>query len=537
MGMKRGCFAAATAVLLGLAAQARAAEPKIPAEQTPFPEVNGGGSVDARVVPVTAPVEFVSRHSVALGGRWVNFTVIAGETHLLNDNGVPIGALFSYSYIKDVKGASTRPVIFITCGGPGSSSDALHLALGPWRLDPQRTAIEESQQPYSTPPFPLVENPHSPLDVADLVFIDPIGTGYSRPIGQGTTADFWGVDEDSDMLAQFIELWLAKHSRWDSPKFFLGESYGGTRAALLARALAGGANFGGYDRGISLNGVISLSNNLGMPGVGNNGVGTTKYLAFQLPSYAATAWYHKTIDRKGRSLEAFYAEVTRFAASDYLTALEQDKDNNLAPEERERIIAKLVEFTGVPAELWHKQLTMTGPEFAKVALAARALDVSAYDARLTMPHDARAIDQAADDPLLARSFNLLAMGYRKLEGVLGIALERPHPTVRLRDLATLWNYTHKRPVMGEPLAGSSADELAVVMRRNDRMYLMVATGYFDLLMTPALADYATSFAHIPAERLVLKRYASGHLPYFDSTAFADDVRAFVKLAAPTEGAR
>lgn len=526
-------FAIVVVSLFGFSAQLRAAEPKASIEPTPFPSVNGGGSIDARVAPVTAPVEFVSHHSMLLGGRTVNFTVVAGESHLLNDNGVAIGALFSYSYIKDVKGPSTRPVIFVTCGGPGSSSDSLHLALGPWRLDPKRTAIDESQQPFSTPPFPLVGNPHSPLDVADLVFIDPIGTGYSRPIGQGTTADFWGVDEDADMLAQFIELWLAKHDRWDSPKFFLGESYGGTRGALLARTLAGGANFGGYDRGISLNGVISLSNNLGMPGVGNNGVGTTKYLAFQLPSYAATAWYHQTIDRKGRSLEAFYAEVTQFAANDYLIALEKDKDNNLTPEERARVVAKLVEFTGVPTELWQKQLTMTGPEFAKVALAARGLDVSAYDARFTMPHDARAIDQSADDPLLARSFNLLAMSYRKLEGVLGIRLDRPHPTVRLRELSTLWNYTHKKPVMGEPLPGSSADELAVVMRRNDRMYLMVATGYFDLLMTPALADYATSVAHIPPERLVLKSYASGHLPYFDSTAFADDVSAFIKRASRT----
>jgi hypothetical protein len=129
------------------------------------------------------------------------------------------------------------------------------------------------------------------------------------------------------------------------------------------------------------------------------------------------------------------------------------------------------------------------------------------------------------------------MGYRKLEGVLGIALDRPHPTVRLRDLATHWNYIHNKPVMGEPLSGSSADELAVVMRRNDRMYLMVATGYYDLLMTPALADYAASVARIPAERLVIKRYASGHVPYFDSTAFADDVRAFIKLAASNVGAQ
>lgn len=530
-------FSTATAmVVFALAMPAQAEAPNAHVDPPPLPELNGGGPIDSRVVPVMAPVEFVSHHSMILGGRPVKFTVTAGETQLLNDNGLPIGALFSYSYIKDAKG-STRPVIFITCGGPGSSSDSLHLALGAWRLDPLRTTNVDGQQPFSTPPFPLVENPHSPLDVADLVFIDPIGTGYSRPIGQGTTADFWGVDEDSDMLAQFIELWLHKYNRWDSPKFFAGESYGGTRAALLALALAGGANFQGYDRGISLNGVISLSNNLGMPGIGNNGVGTTKYLAFQLPSYAAAAWYHNSIDRKNRSLEAFYAEVTQFAGSDYLVALEKDKDGNLAPEERARTIAKLVEFTGVRAELWQKQLTMTGAEFAKELLAARGLDVSAYDARFTMPADARAVDMSADDPLLARLFNLYAMGYRKLEGLLGIAIDRPHPIVRLRDLATRWNYRHKTPIMGEPLAGSSADELAVAMRRNDRMYLMVATGYFDLLMTPALADYATSFARIPRERLVIKRYASGHQPYFDSTAFADDVRAFVKLAAPNGGAQ
>jgi carboxypeptidase C (cathepsin A) len=532
---RRFCIAAAT-VLFVVAAQAHAEAPKAQADRMPFPEIKGDkGSIESRVAPVTAPIQFISHHQMVIGDRLVKFTVVAGETHLLNDNGVPIGAVFSYSYIKDVKGPATRPVIFITAGGPGSSSDSLQLAFGAWRPDPRRMVIQDGRQPYSTPPYPLVENPHSPLDVADLVFIDPIGTGYSRPIGQGKAADFWGVDEDSDMLAQFIELWLAKQGRWDSPKFFLGESYGGTRAALVARSLAGGVNFQGYDRGISLNGVISLSNSLGMPGFGNDGVGTTKYLAFQLPGYAAAAWYHSSIDRKGRSLEAFYDEVTHFAASDYLDALEKDEASNLSPEERAHTIAKLVEFTGVRAEIWQKKLAMTGLEFAKEVLAARGLDVSPYDARFTMPADVRAADVSGDDPLLARSFNLYAMGYRKLEGTLGITIDRSHPTVRMRDLLPQWNFAHKTPIMGEPLAGSSADELAAVMRRNDRMYVMVATGYFDLLLTPALADYATALARIPKERLVIKRYASGHLPYIDSTAVADDLRAFIKLAAPNAG--
>jgi len=119
--MKRRFCTAATVMLFALAAQARTAEPRASVEPAPFPEINGGGSIDSRVAPVTAPIEFVSHHSMMLGGRAVTFTVTAGETHLLNDNGVPIGALFSYSYIKDVKGPTMRPVIFITCGGPGSS--------------------------------------------------------------------------------------------------------------------------------------------------------------------------------------------------------------------------------------------------------------------------------------------------------------------------------------------------------------------------------------------------------------------------------
>lgn len=483
---------------------------------------------------VMPPRRFVTHHQVSIAGQRMRITATAGETYLYSDNGEPIASVFSYAYTRDDVAAVSRPVTFVTGGGPGSSSFFLQVAFGPWGLEQSRLAVEGTRMPPVTPPYTVIENADSLLDATDLVFIDPVGTGYSTTVGTGKGKDFWGIDEDADAIAQFIQLWITRNGRWDSPKFFMGESYGGTRAAVVTLALAGGTSYQGYIRGIALNGVISLVNTLGMSGVGNDGIGALANQALSLPNYAATAWYHETIDRKGRSLQAFYDEVSEFAATEYLDALSAEPVQRLSAETRAAIVTKLVSYTGLPASAFDRSIALTSIEFTKQALAARGLEVGLYDSRFVTPAGRGAGDLVADDAALARTTPVFVGAYQNIEhSKLKVQMDRPYTPISLRNVFQSWNYQHKPTVYGVPFSGSSADELAAAMTRNDRLHVMVATGYFDLLMTPAAARFATSKARMPQDRLVLKAYEAGHEPYVEGVRaqLSRDIRELIRKAS------
>lgn len=485
-------------------------------------------------VGLSPPRKFVTQHEVKVAGQRVRFTATAGETYLYTDNGEPSASIFSYSYTKDAAPAASRPVMFITGGGPGSSSFFLQVGFGPWGLPDSRLQVRADQMPPSTPPYTLIENPDSLIDATDLVFIDPVGTGYSTVLGVGTGKDFWGIDEDADAIAQFIQLWISRNGRWDSPKFFMGESYGGTRAAVVTLALAGGTSYQGYLRALPLNGVISLVNTLGFPGVGNDGIGTLPNQALALPNYAATAWYHQTIDRKGRSLQAFYDEVSEFAATEYLEALSKDSVQALSGEARAAIVGKLVAYTGLPASAYDHSLALNGLEFTKLALAARGLQVGLYDSRFVSAAGRGAGDFVADDAALARTFPVFLGAFQNIEhSKLKVQMDRPFAAISWRAVFANWNYQHKPAIFGDAFKGSSAEELAAAMNRNDRLHVMVATGYYDLIMTPAAARYATAKARMPQDRLVLKAYEAGHEPYVGEvrSQLSRDIREMVRRAS------
>jgi carboxypeptidase C (cathepsin A) len=231
---------AGAAVVALLAAPALAQAPSAPA----MPPANAGNysipisrfTAPGPIEPLPAPKRFVSHHAVTVGGQKIAYTALAAETYLYNRASEPIGSIFSFSYLKEGPADPNRPVLFVFNGGPGSSSLWLHMGV----IGPRRVMLDHEVNPSNTPPFGVADNPYSLIDVADLVFIDPVGTGWSKVIGKGAAADFWGVDEDADTVSQFIELWLTEHHRWNAPKFIMGESYGSTRAAILPRALMGG---------------------------------------------------------------------------------------------------------------------------------------------------------------------------------------------------------------------------------------------------------------------------------------------------------
>ncbi len=277
--------------------------------------------------PPPEPKSKSTRHEVTIGGQKIRYTATVGWLIMKDDAGKPIARFGYTAYTRDgVKDLARRPVLFAFNGGPGSSSIWLHMGI----LGPRRVVVSDPD--YSPPPpSQRVDNEFSVLDVIDIVMIDPVGTGFSKPLGEAKGADFWGVDQDIKSVGAFIKRWVTENGRWASPKYLLGESYGGMRSAGLADHLQ-------TVHGMNLNGVVLVSPFLNsMSGV--DGIEADLPHALYLPTFAATAWYHGQIANKPASLEAYMAEVERFAYDEYLPAL--TRGYTLSAEEKRAVATKL----------------------------------------------------------------------------------------------------------------------------------------------------------------------------------------------------
>lgn len=487
----------------------------------PMSRPTAPGPVEA----LPAPKRFVSRHTITVQGVKVPYTAIAGETYLYNRAAEPIGSIFSFTYLKDGPVDPKRPVLFVFNGGPGSSSLWLHMGV----VGPRRVVLDQEVNPSNVPPFGVTDNPYSLLDVADLVFIDPVGTGWSKVVGKGSTADFWGVDEDADTVSQFIELWLTQNKRWNAPKFVMGESYGSVRAAVLPRALMGGPLYMGVMRGITLNGVILLGTTLGARNASGEDGAAEMRQALTLPAMADTAWYHQKIDRKGRDLETFHQEVLAFAKGDYFQALQKAKAGTLSADERAAIVARISAYTGLAPAAYDKTLVLQDAAFGRMLLADEGLQVGAYDSRYTLPTANSGNDPVGDDAAMGRYVpGFVSAFHQMLSDDLKVEMDRPYGAIVWKDLLPSWNWDRK----GVPPGQDFATDLAVAMRRNEKMRVLVASGYYDFSTHSAPAEYSVEQARLPTDRLMLRRYASGHMLYLGDTAeaFANDVRTLIRDA-------
>ena len=234
---------------------------------------------------IPVPQKFTTQHEGTFNGTKVNYTAIGSEMHLKNDKGEPTGSMWSVAYIEDGKkvGSPQRPVTFVFNGGPGSASMWLHMGFfGPKVVRVDSDAIEDD----GGAPYPIENNQEGLLDITDLVFIDPIGTGYSQLIGKGKGEDFWGLNKDAESVATFIRQWVTENNRWMSPKYIAGESFGTTRAAAVSQALEGDG------QALALNGLILISQALDYEGSTSIDDNITSYVTY-MPTMAATAWYHK----------------------------------------------------------------------------------------------------------------------------------------------------------------------------------------------------------------------------------------------------
>jgi carboxypeptidase C (cathepsin A) len=455
----------------------------------------------------------VTRHTGTFGGQRISYTATAGETFLRAEDGTPRAAIFSVSYVREPRDPN-RPVTFLFNGGPGSGSVWLHMGA----FGPRRVAIPSDGTDDGAPPYPIVDNPDSLLDVTDIVFIDPVGTGFSHALGETNPRDFWGVTQDAQSIAQFIRLWLNENGRWNSPKYLGGESYGTTRSAAVLNQLEGAYN------DVALNGVILISTVLDF-GAGADTPGNEMTHVLNLPSMAATALYHGKATAP--SLEAFVEEARRFAIGPYAHALLQGQA--LGAEERANVRRELARFTGLSEQyLEQADLRVTPSRFYKELLRDRGLTVGRLDSRYT----GRDYDNAGEEPDNDPSFFGIDAGYtaavnQHLRDTLGFRTDRSYVTIgsvgpwdwRLGQGRDSDAYLNVAPYIGRGL------------RENSGLRVFVGQGYYDFATPFFAAEYSLSRTGIPQDRIHYRYYGSGHMMYVrddDRVALSRDVREFIR---------
>lgn len=489
--------------------------------------------------------EVVTTGSVTIGGKPVPFQAVAGTlvVHGPNFNEVawreaaaapnpekdkeglpPEASIFYTAYFgqganRSVKpgGDASRPLMFVFNGGPGSATLWLHMGA----FGPKRIVVREDGH---TPPAPynVVNNAYSLLDVADLVFIDAPGAGFSRIAGKDKEKAFWGVDADARAFARFIQQFLNKYNRWNSPKYLFGESYGTTRAAVLAYELASSYS-------IDLNGVVLLSTILNFdlsvdsPGF-NPGIDTAYITA--LPTMAATAWYHKRLPgTRPEQLEPFLREVENFALTDYAAALYQGARLDTAG--RQRIAEKLASYTGLTVDyLLKSNLRVSGGQFTQQLQLPGGLTTGRIDTRFSGPSLDILSKEAQYDPMIAAvgsayvaAWNDYARTTLKYPAEDGFRIFAP--------VFPAWDMAHQAPGMPMAFTGQTTNvmlDLATVMKTNPNLKVLNTGGYYDLATPYFEGVYEMEHLPIPDTlrgNIEHKFFASGHMVYLIEPVLAE----------------
>lgn len=468
-----------------------------------------------------APKSFTAERSGTFGGQRMDYQVVAGETRLTNDKEEEVASVFATAYLrKGVRDITRRPVIFLFNGGPGSASLWLQMgAFGPKRVD-----VPSDARNAGSPPYPIKDNPQSLLDVGDLVFIDPVGTGYSRLLPGGDEKDFYGVKQDAKSIAQFIRRWLSDNKRWNSPVFIGGESYGGNRIGALLPELMD------LDTPVGINGLIVISGAVDYGAFEFNRGNDAPYPAF-LPSYAAIAWYHHRIQDTTMGFDAFMKEVERFAVEEYPAALL--KGDRMSPAERQAVIAKLARYTGLsPAYIDHANLRIREVRFAKELLRDQSQVVGVYDGRYTGQEYDAAGEIAETDPSsygVGAAFATALHSYYL--GDLNIRMGREYKV--LTDFNSRWDWKIWGPEGGG--FANVAPWYGDALRENPRMKVFMAGGWYDLSVPFFSNENAMHSNGVPADRVSFHYYEAGHMMYLNRQALdklTEDIRHFVRDAAP-----
>jgi carboxypeptidase C (cathepsin A) len=489
----------------------------------------GGSAADATgatdaTEETAQPFSVATRHSVRVDGARVDYAAKVGWTILRDDDG-KARARFGYTaYTREgVEDRSRRPILFAFNGGPGSSSIWLHMGI----LGPERVVVADAD---FTPPPPAerVDNEFSIIDVTDLVMIDPVGTGFSRPLGEAEGKDFWGVDQDVASVGAFIKQYVTENGRWASPKYILGESYGGIRCAGLVWHLQN-------RHGMNFNGVIVVSPFLNM-GSGLDGAGIDVPHVLYLSTLAATAWYHDDSADRAPDLAAFVAEVDRFAYEVYAPALM--KGHAISEAEKRSVAERLAAYTGTDPDFWIKaDLRVTHPQFLQELQRDRRLIAGRIDSRFIGPMVnplGERIDYDPFFPAVGPAFTAAFLDYLRDE--LGFDRDEPYQVSAFEGVGGSWDWKHEPPTSAawaRPWADLRPD-LAMALTTNPGLHLLVQQGYFDLA-TPSLATrHDIAHLDVPAEareRIRIELYEAGHMMYLHEPSrrkFRQDLAGFIR---------
>jgi carboxypeptidase C (cathepsin A) len=464
----------------------------------------------------------ITHHSVKINGAVINYTATAGTIVLKNEKDESV-ALFGFTaYTKDGESdLSKRPVTFAYNGGPGSSSMWLHMgALGPRRV------VVNDPTTNAGAPYTLVDNEYSIIDVTDLVMIDPVGTGLSHPINKATNKDFWGVDQDIKSISNFIKQYVTDNSRWNSPKYLLGESYGTTRSAAIVDHLQ-------EDMGMAMNGVILVSAVLDFRTLEFLQGDDLSYI-LHIPTYAAVAWYHNKLANKPANLEAFLQEVRDFSSGEYASDLM--KGDALSDAEKQTLLTKLSAYTGLSKDYWDKaQLRVNEPQFTQELLRADHQTTGRLDARYKGYNQDLLSEFAQFDPQSSEISPPYIAGFLSyFYDELKVNKNFDYHTSAYAWGGFKWDWTHaSNGGEGDPVLPNTAVDLADAMSKNPNLKILVFNGYFDLA-TPFYGTEYT-FDHMGLEKdiranVTMKYYPAGHMMYVNPSCLIDfkkNIAAFI----------
>ena len=511
--------AAGILVLFGQAARVAAQAPE---REAKAPEAKPAEKCD----PATAKEESsVTEHTIKIGGQTIPYKATASTTLLKNEKGDSTGLMYSAAYTRsDVKDLSTRPVSFLYNGGPGSATMWLHLgAFGPRRA----YTVDGTFTPPA--PYKLVDNPESLLDKTDLVFIDAMGTGYSHAVCKAENKDFYGIDEDVEAFAQFIVTYLSRNGRWNSPKFLIGESYGTFRSAALG-------NFLQSRDTVHLNGIVLISSVLDLSSL-TFSPGDDRPFIFYLPSYAATAWYHKILKDRPADLPGFIEEARKYAQGEYAAAL--FKGAELGANEKAAVAKKVSYFTGLSEDYLTKaDLRVNLSQFRAELQRSSRLTTGRIDARFTgYTYDLLEENAQGDPegPAVGGAFTALINSYNHDE--LKFGKDKVYHNTSGAGGGS-WNWTRKDGGQRRffPGAPNVDQDLAQAMITNPRLLVQVENGYFDL----ATPFFATEFTmeHLGLPEALQKNikedyYNAGHMMYLhdqDRVSLHNQIASFIDRA-------
>jgi carboxypeptidase C (cathepsin A) len=491
------------------------ATPLFVAAQEPAKSAEKPTEASAEKTPAVPKERTVVTHaSVTIDGQKIPYTATAGTLLLYNDDHQATASVFYIAYAEDVAKDAARPVTFAYNGGPGGASALVDIGgFGPRRI--VWPAVGDI--PNEKPPYQLVNNDSTILKSTDLVFVDAVGTGYSRIVGKGTPKMFYGVSEDASAFAQFIQRYLMRFDRWNSPKFLLGESYGTTRNAVLAQDLV--------QQGVYLNGVIMCSTVLNFQTLGFAPGNDLPYELY-LPSYAAAAWYHHRLTPQLASLSEAIQQAEQFASGPYATALFAGE--TLPADQKQQIATRLSQLTGVPASLWLKSnLRMSLRVFRRRLMGPDGPATGRYDSRFTTPELEPLLPIPGEGGSGASSTAIMGALTATFDDYLSHTLDYTSGRIYTQlsfAVNRQWDFKFRAPLSelsGGSFSPNVGPSLARAMNNDPGMHVMFNNGYYDMATPFFATQYTVDHMDLPASERAnvhFYYYPVGHMLYVNPKA-------------------